>query len=134
MEKEQYLKIIGNIKYNIHPLFQKMYDNEGIEAKNKNAIVNDSIKAFLETYANTIDFTILNNLFQSRQKDKIFVLWDLTKFNVETIEEDVVEKFVSIEKNNKIVLKGQKYKYCLLLRWRNHKGILNPAWQISLKK
>ena len=29
MEKEQYLKIIGNIKYNIHPLFQKMYDNEG---------------------------------------------------------------------------------------------------------
>lgn len=134
MEKEQYLKIIGNIKYNIHPLFQKMYDNEGIETKKKNSIVNDSIKAFLETYANTIDFTILNNLFQSRQKDKIFVLWDLTKFNVETIEEDVVEKFVSIEKNNKIVLQGRKYKYCLLLRWRNHKGILNPAWQISLKK
>ena len=62
------------------------------------------------------------------------MLWDLTKFNVETIEEDVVEKFVAIEKNNKIVLQGRKYKYCLLLRWRNHKGILNPAWQISLKK
>ena len=132
-EKQQYINFIGNINYDIHPLFRKMYDNENIEKKNKNAIVNNSIKAFLETYVNTIDFTILTELFQSRQKDKIFVLWDLTKFHIETIEQDVVEKFVLIENNNKIVVEGQKYKYCLLLRWRNHKGILNPAWQISLK-
>jgi hypothetical protein len=133
-EKQQYSKIIGNIKYDTHPLFKKMYENEHIEKDKKNIVVNESIKAYLEMYADTIDLTILNGIFQSRQKDKIFVLWDLKQFNIEIIEQDVVERFISIEKNNKIILVGSKYKYILLLRWRNHKGILNPAWQISLKK
>ena len=125
-EKQQYINFIGNINYDIHPLFRKMYDNENIEKKNKNAIVNNSIKAFLETYVNTIDFTILTELFQSRQKDKIFVLWDLTKFHIETIEQDVVEKFVLIENNNKIVVEGQKYKYCMVVAI--HKDNLADAY------
>ena len=32
---------------------------------------------------------------------------------------------------NVIEVKSGLSIYNLLLRWRNHKGILNPAWQIS---
>jgi predicted secreted protein len=46
-------------------------------------------------------------------------------------------KFHSIKNGNTIVLQSAanpSTTFHLLLRWRNHKGILNPAWQISLKR
>ena len=38
---------------------------------------------------------------------------------------------IIVKNRNTIVLMSDNYEYHLLLRWRNHAGILNPAWQIS---
>lgn len=42
--------------------------------------------------------------------------------------------FHCIKNGNILELKTSNNIYRLLLRWRNHKGILNPAWQISMKR
>ena len=59
----------------------------------------------------------------------------VNKLFAELKKEDLkINKFNKINKNNTIEVISDKYKFNLLLRWRNHKGILNPAWQISLKE
>ena len=40
--------------------------------------------------------------------------------------------FDRIHRKNTIVLKTDKNEYHLLLRWKNHQGILNSAWQVSI--
>ena len=42
--------------------------------------------------------------------------------------------FHGIRNGNVIEVQSGPTLYRLLLRWRNHKGILNPAWQISMKR
>ena len=39
---------------------------------------------------------------------------------------------IIVKNRNTIVLMSDNYEYHLLLRWRNHAGILNPAWQIKV--
>jgi hypothetical protein len=41
--------------------------------------------------------------------------------------------FYSVERKNTIVLKTEKNEFHLLLRWKNHQGILNSAWQVSIR-
>jgi hypothetical protein len=42
--------------------------------------------------------------------------------------------FNRVERKNTIVLKTEKNEYHLLLRWKNHQGILNCAWQVSIRQ
>ena len=64
------------------------------------------------------------------------MLWHVKtqRFYVEEIpEEEFVINTVSHTTKNTIVVRSDKYVYSLLLRWKNGKGILNPAFQISVK-
>jgi hypothetical protein len=45
-----------------------------------------------------------------------------------------ITRYSHIKNNNTIVLNTESNKTVnMLLRWKNRIGILNPAWQISLK-
>ena len=66
------------------------------------------------------------------------MMWHNNKFNIERMMAQTkvnnTLKYIGIKNNNTILVKSENYMYELLLRWRNHKGILNPAWQIKVKQ
>jgi hypothetical protein len=136
IDKKDYLKFVYNSNYNVHPIFKKLKDfeikNSGFK-KEKNDIVNKSIKFFLEKYAAKIDIDKLFLKLKNTQ-DKIFLLWDCKNknFNTDLIDIKNSIKYCGIKNDNTIVIKMDSNTYFdLLLRWKNHKGILFPAWQIK---
>jgi len=131
-----YLKYITSINYEVHPFFDQLRKREEIKKKEKFEVVDESIKVFLNTYGNEIDLQKLTEKFQSTQDNKMYLLWDLKDFHVNHIEKEnfVIHHFLGIRNNKTIEVSSNKYKFELRLRWRNHKGILNPAWQISVKE
>ena len=64
-------------------------------------------------------------------------MWDLKHkiFVRQTIKDDYKTlKVVDVKNQNTIVVNSNKFSYHILLRWKNKKGVLYPAWQISIKK
>jgi hypothetical protein len=63
-------------------------------------------------------------------------MWKSGKFTTDKISVGNILEYKGIKNENTIVVDDleQKQEYHLLLRWKNHKGVLNPAWQISLCK
>lgn len=137
---EIYLKCVRSTDYNIHPFFTQLKEREPIAKLNKNKVVNDSIRDYLRQYAHSIDTTQLTQKIIQTQQDKIYLLWSNQKFHIDEIHINSIRhiEFSSISnKGNVIILRsgsGIGVSLHMLLRWRNHKGILNPAWQISMKR
>ena len=130
--REEYLKYVVNVNYDCHPFFRMLYNQENVCKKEKFKIVNESIEEYLNKYGHFIDTTNLKMKFDQTQENKIYLLWNNNEFAVETIAHEIFI-FKEIRKKNVIIVESEQYTYHLLLRWRNHKGILNPAWQISVR-
>jgi hypothetical protein len=136
-----YLKCVRNTDYTIHPFFTQLKEREPIAKLNKNKVVNDSIRDYLSRYAHSIDTTQLTQKIIQTQQDKIYLLWSNQKFHLDEIHINSIRhiEFAAISnKGNVIQLRAgvgmHRLAFHMLLRWRNHKGILNPAWQISMKR
>ena len=134
--KEEYLKYVKGTKYECHELFKRMYDNEETEKDIKFEIVDNSIKEYLKEYGNQCNLEILKNYLNKSQIDKTYILWNTNnhKFNIDCCLYDPSSelKIVNIT-HNSIIIEQNKIIFKLLLRWKNHKGILLPAYQISYK-
>ncbi len=134
---DEYMAIVCGTEYARCPMTQYMYANEGSGDNKKRctAIVKESIRGYLDKYAATVDIVKLNAKLMDSQMDKHFLLWDLDKFWIHTYSaEDLCIRGgygMTVKNGNTIVLLSDNYEYHLLLRWRNHSGILNPAWQIK---
>ena len=50
------------------------------------------------------------------------------------IDELTVTKIEKITKNTLVLQTNSTSKINMLLRWKNHAGILFPAWQISITR
>jgi hypothetical protein len=136
-DRETYMRHIMKTAYSCHPFFQYLYDNEGIKQKDKDAIVKRSIRDFLAAYGSQIDVAAVAHTFRSTQADKQYLLYDpkSKRFLCQSCDFLGGElTFVRVKKDNVIVLTNGAYEFQLLLRWKNHQGILNPAWQVSVKK
>lgn len=139
---EDYLKNVTKIKYSVTSFFEQLKNRENNFKKEKNAIVNKSITDYLTKYGNTINLKLFKEKIETTQIDKIYLLWCNGKFHIDKINTDKIHtdkihtdiSFHSIRNGNILELKEGNTIYCMLLRWRNHKGILNPAWQIKIKK
>lgn len=138
---ETYLKCVRNTDYNIHPFFAQLKDREPTAKLNKNKVVNDSIQDYLSRYAHSIDTTQLTQKIIQTQQDKMYLLWSNHKFYLDEIHINSIRniEFAGISKKGNVIILHSgvgvyKLAFHMLLRWRNHKGILNPAWQISMKR
>jgi hypothetical protein len=138
---ETYLKCVRNTDYTIHPFFAQLKEREPNAKLNKNKVVNDSIRDYLVRYAHSIDTAQLTQKIIQTQKDKIYLLWSNQQFHLDEIHINSIRniEFAAISnKGNVIQLRAgvgiHRLAFHMLLRWRNHKGILNPAWQISMKR
>lgn len=133
---ELYLKYVTNTKYTITPFFAQLKTRELFFQKEKNEVVNASITKYLTQYGNTIDIKSFSEKVITTQSEKIYLLWSNEKFSIDKLSDIEMSEMTyhSIKNGNVLELKSGNTIYKMLLRWRNHKGILNPAWQISMKR
>jgi len=125
---QEYLEHVYKTDYS-HTFFATLREREIEHKKAKSEIVNDSIESYLQTNATQIILPVLYEKLQSSQQ-KTFLLWDETKFSTYKLTFEPL-CFQGFNKNTVFVTSG----VCtlkLLLRWKNHKGILGPAWQIKV--
>jgi len=134
-----YLRYVSHTKYSVHRFFEQIKQRETECARTtKSRIVNESIRVYLELHGRTINIHEFMKKVKETQEDKIYVLWSNERFHTDrlTPSEMSMSTFDTIRNGNTIVLRSGSgtTTYHLLLRWRNHKGILNPAWQIKMKR
>lgn len=140
-DRETYLRLVHNNDYNRHPFFQTLYEMEKSGTREqynqKRAIVRESIKVYLDTYASQLDLAQVSADIRSRQGGKVFLLWNLREFKIDRLHDDEME-LTHVEKikhgNTIVVVSKAGTRHNMLLRWKNHLGILYPAWQISLSR
>lgn len=140
-EKDTYLRLVHNDGYDRHPFFHALYTAEvggtREDYKKKQTIVRESIQTFLTEFSSTLNLALLSKDIQDRQHGKVFLLWDLKEFKTDTLREDEMEitHIEGIKNGNTLVVVSKAgTKHNMLLRWKNHLGVLYPAWQISLTR
>jgi hypothetical protein len=133
--KPEYIQMVSGTNYTIHPLFDAMKQQTHFETAQKKHIVKTSIASFLKQYEHTLDIPTLHTMTMTRQQEKIFVLWKNEQFYIDELklsQEEPIQSFLGIENQNRLVVQSNHHRFHFLLRWKNHPGILNPAWQISV--
>ena len=137
---EEYLKMVTKVDTEGLPFFAQLKERESLFfKKEKSALVDESITQYLTLFGSHIDVNAFTAKHHADETDKHYILWKNGQFHHDEITQEEMSdiKFHTIKNGNTIVLQSAakpSTTYHLLLRWRNHKGILNPAWQISLKR
>jgi len=138
--KDEYLRCVRGTNYSKMEWFQHIYENEDEHKVEKKKIVDESIHNYLSTYINNIDLEKLQRKFNQTQSDKIYMCYCNGNFVKDQIETDELT-LVGMDRlkagrnrlNHTVILNtNSNTNIHMLLRWRNHAGILNPAWQIKL--
>ena len=153
-QKEEYINFVHQTNYHKHPWCNYIYTHEddinpsvaviymGLNKKKQKHLIADySIHKYLHSIKDKIDLQKITNKLKQTQLDKHFMLYINGDFNHDKIIEDecTIKHIDSLKKGNHgmchtIVLQTNKEttKIHMLLRWRNHFGVLNPAWQIKI--
>jgi hypothetical protein len=149
IDKNIYLKFICQSEFNKNSFFNYLYNNEktndGKLIQDKKYIVDKSINDYIINNVREFDINKLTNKLLESQKNKIYMLYSVKKqtFIIDKIYDNELTLLnrYSLKKNksgfvNKIIYETESGKTTIhmLLRWKNHAGILNPAWQISIKR
>jgi hypothetical protein len=136
-EKSVYMKCVTSSNYDCHPFFQMLKTREPVEKDKKAEIVDKSIQTYLETYGAEIRVPEVMKKIQESQANKVFAMWHKGTFTSDNIilspEDVTTTRFHGITKNTIRLQMPDRREFHMLLRWKNHKGVLLPAWQISLK-
>ncbi len=104
-----------------------------------NTLVNESITTFLQRHYATTDIALLSSEFQRSQANKFFLIYDPSSgiFRIDTIPPEALTVVgpATVRNGNLLCVNSGHPAFCyeLLLRWKNGKGVLYPAWQIRLK-
>jgi hypothetical protein len=136
----EYVALVAGTAHEKHPMFGYMRKAESGPCKAESAdIVKESIHTYLYKYIVKFKVDEFSNKLIESQKNKYFLLWDLKRFHVDMLtEKDLQILHINIKPSKKnantVIALSVKYEFQLLLRWRNHNGILNPAWQIKATK
>lgn len=140
--REEYIKCVKSVNVGVHDVFKIMKDNEKIVQSEKSKIIDKSIHTYLNNLQKeNINFDLIEEKLHVTQANKTYIIWYNKSFSIEYIKQDaiVLNGNFGLKKGknglvNTLVLhtKDPKKSWEFLLRWRNHKGILNPAWQIKL--
>jgi len=134
--KDTYLKYVYDIKYK-HPFFANLHDHKNTATAKKRELANKSITSYLQLYLKYFSYDKLVNKIRESQETKIFLLWDLVKFNIEyaDFENMTVVSADYIEGKSYFDLKTDNCKFDIRVRinWGNSMGLCNPRWKLSLR-
>ena len=100
--------------------------------------INLSIKSFLEANSMKLNLEEISHYLEENLTKKTFVLYN-SNHQEYTVLDQMFPKDVKLLKieptilnSNTIIVYSETYEFKFLLRWKNHKGCLGPAWQISI--
>lgn len=138
IDKDTYLSYVHQTNYDKHKFFRTLYHKEQDKTKGKKSFVDSSIHEYLSSY--NVNIEQLNKKIKETQVSKYYMCCVDGKLYKDFISNDelIVTKVKCLKagltkKYNTIVLETKSTSTIhMLLRWRNHAGILNPAWQIKL--
>jgi len=131
--RDLYLKQVTNFQHKNKPFFEQLRVREPHFKAEKKKVVDDSIADFLDTYGAKANLALLADKLSASQ-DKNYLLCEKGVFHLERVANEILPlTYLGIKNKNTIQVMRGTTLYNLLLRWRNRKGILVPAWQISVK-
>jgi hypothetical protein len=139
-----YLKYVYSAKYNSHPWFVHAKDRSPQYSPPSN-FVNDSIEEFLTDRLYKFDILKIIEKVRSTQLGKIFLLkntmtgkWSHDQFEDSDFDigdtppkvylNDIKGRAESV---NTLIIELPNLIIKCLLRWKNHKGVMYPAYQIK---
>ncbi len=139
---EDYAKQVGKVDVGDSAFFRCLKEREALVPAMK-TVVKQSIREFLEENVGSFRLDVFVQRVRESQEGKIFCLWDPGSrvFTTDTLDfaADVWNSAcvaTTIKKHNTVVVEmpadPQGRAFHLLLRWRNHGGVQNPAWQIKV--
>lgn len=138
--KTDYIKEIYKNKSS-HPFFTELKDAEKSHMElysQKRTLVAASIKAYLEKVKDTTKLDALTSEFMRSQSGKRFLIYNEGKFYHDRISdaELTAKSVVGVRNGNILVIQSEQPNttHEMLLRWKNHLGVLFPAWQISMRR
>lgn len=104
----------------------------------KRSLVAASITRFLETSLDSTNVALIEAELQRSQTKKRYLIYSNTTFHHDALksEELQLEDTVYIKNGNTLVIQTKEpgTRIAMLLRWKNHLGVLFPAWQISMMR
>ena len=107
---------------------------DGPLKKQLDILAKQSITEYLDLVK--VDLAALTAEFQQTQEDKNFVCYKDGKFYLDFFHpnELTAARYLPVKNGNTLVIESgiPTTQHHLLLRWKNHNGILFPAWQIKL--
>lgn len=139
--EEFYMKVIHNTDYKKHPFFKHAYDHETSESQKYVAM---TIHEYLTENITKVDPEKIVDHIRNTQLTKYFFLenretqqWKVERIVPEIFGGPVQSTKTEIGKQvkmaNALLIVLEKCVFRCLLRWKNHRGVLYPAWQISFK-
>ena len=147
ISRDDYLKYIYQINYSKHQWFEHLYKYENLHKVEKKKIVDKSIHHYLKTYGPNINLTKLTKKFKSTQGEKQYMLYSPKTLSF--YQDEILNSELTVNPSGNYSFSSNRgglihtvildtehptTKIHMLLRWKNHAGILNPAWQIALKR
>ena len=138
-DKDAYLKHVSDITYK-HPFSNALYMSYETHKKEKRNLAQDSIRQYLEKFidpvslASSFNFDKIAQKIKETQTDKVYLLWDCTKFhtqvvNVADIQIKKIIKFAKLYFD--VEVEHFEYNIRIRLNWGNNAGIANPRWKLS---
>ena len=143
LTRDQYMRRVHGTS-RAPALFSYLYNAEANGTADqkiqKRALVNESISNWLNMVSHNTDIRSLSEALKRSQEDKTFLLFDrdTQRFYADSIsnEELTIRNIIGVRNGNTLVLQSNLITTTIhmLLRWKNHAGILYPAWQISMRR
>jgi hypothetical protein len=133
-DRETYLREVKRIESN-HPFFRQLKEREHVAEKEKKRVVKEADSAY--TASITINTEAFAAKARATQAGKIYLLWCNGDFHIDEFRDDDFNGITLKGVNGPhiyLVSGNGRIVFDLLLRWRNHMGILNPAWQIAARR
>lgn len=139
---EAYRATVYQNNYDRHPFYRALYQVEStgtVEQKQaKAALVQESIQNWLYRVKDKTNLAAITSEFRRSQTNKEFLIYDGTQFHHDSISQDelTATEVLGVRNGNILMIQSAdpNTRYDMLLRWKNHLGILYPAWQISMKR
>ena len=134
----EYLQHIGKLRYDITPFFAQLKAREPYLQAEKHAVVDRSIKEYLQSFGSTVDLAKMYEKIRATQ-EKTYIIWMNGKFHLDSVLNDMDTIYTGNVKakirDDSLELKWANMEMRMVLVWRNHKGILNPVfeWQLSAR-
>jgi hypothetical protein len=138
-DKDTYLKYVGDNKPK-HVFFHALYVSYEKHKNEKRKLAQVSIRQYLEKYidltslVSTFNFDKIAQKIKDSQTDKVYLLWDCTKFHTQVVNIANIKMKKIIKLNNlcfDVEVENFIYNIQIRINWGNNAGIANPRWKFS---